>query len=270
MANDWDDFVGVAKELYSSRAKNVQKTESGHKKATKKNRNSKFTNLSTCQNARLSEKHFTNKALFSENRSVALQDLREKYLDDITFLDSEQGMEWSSGNDFNHVGNIKERKTVEVSVSKYSALLSIMDDYGDLSSDDIQDDESDWNETDNKDDNEHEIENRQENCGDNEDHDEDQDEDHDQNCNNHDEGHDQHCIMHNDEDHDRHFNRHNHDQARDDDVDDDKMDYLCNSLSCLIRLRFLIERVASKQLFPYPAQALVRLIRYIESLYEGN
>ena len=41
-------------------------------------------------------------------------------------------------------------------------------------------------------------------------------------------------------------------------------------LSCLIRLRFSIQRMTTKRLFPYPVEALVRVIRYIESLYEGE
>ena len=46
------------------------------------------------------------------------------------------------------------------------------------------------------------------------------------------------------------------------------IDNLQQILTCLIRLRYSIERMSSKSLFPYPVTALVRVMKCIESLYE--
>ena len=43
---------------------------------------------------------------------------------------------------------------------------------------------------------------------------------------------------------------------------------LQKTLTCLIRLRYVIERMSSKALFPYPVTPLVKLMEYIETLYE--
>ena len=61
-----------------------------------------------------------------------------------------------------------------------------------------------------------------------------------------------------------------------DDGDTHKDVVLCNinnlqqTLTCLIRLRYAIERMSSKGLFPYPVTPLVKLMKYIEILYEGE
>lgn len=46
--------------------------------------------------------------------------------------------------------------------------------------------------------------------------------------------------------------------------------HLQQILTCIIRLRYSIERMSSKGLFPYPATALIKIIKYIETLYEGE
>ena len=46
------------------------------------------------------------------------------------------------------------------------------------------------------------------------------------------------------------------------------MNHLQQPLSCMIRLRFAIERMVSKSLFPYPVTALLKVMKYIETLYE--
>ena len=43
---------------------------------------------------------------------------------------------------------------------------------------------------------------------------------------------------------------------------------LQQALTCLIRLRYAVERMSSKGLFPYPVTPLVKLMKYIETLYE--
>ncbi|CAB4039219.1 Hypothetical predicted protein, partial [Paramuricea clavata] len=48
------------------------------------------------------------------------------------------------------------------------------------------------------------------------------------------------------------------------------MNNLQQTLTCLIRLRYAIERMSSKGLFPYPVTALVKVMKYIETLYEGE
>jgi hypothetical protein len=48
------------------------------------------------------------------------------------------------------------------------------------------------------------------------------------------------------------------------------MNKIQRTLTCLIRLRYAIERMSSKGLFPYPVTALVKVMKYIETLYEGE
>ncbi|CAB4011130.1 Hypothetical predicted protein [Paramuricea clavata] len=48
------------------------------------------------------------------------------------------------------------------------------------------------------------------------------------------------------------------------------MNKIQQTLTCLIRLRYAIERMSSKGLFPYPVAALVKVMKYIETLYEGE
>ena len=48
------------------------------------------------------------------------------------------------------------------------------------------------------------------------------------------------------------------------------MNNLQQTLTCLIRLRYSIERMSSKGLFPYPVTTLVKVMEYIETLYEGE
>ena len=48
------------------------------------------------------------------------------------------------------------------------------------------------------------------------------------------------------------------------------MNNLQQTLTCLIRLRYAIERMSSKRLFPYPATTLVEVMKYIESVYDGE
>ena len=43
---------------------------------------------------------------------------------------------------------------------------------------------------------------------------------------------------------------------------------LQQTLTCLIRLRYAVERMSFKGLFPYPVTPLVKLMKYIETLYE--
>mgnify|MGYP002803989480 FL=1 len=45
---------------------------------------------------------------------------------------------------------------------------------------------------------------------------------------------------------------------------------LQRTLTCLIRLRYSIERMSSKGLFPYPVTTLVKVMEYIETVYEGE
>ena len=48
------------------------------------------------------------------------------------------------------------------------------------------------------------------------------------------------------------------------------MNNLQQTLTCLIRLRYSIGRMSSKGLFPYPVTTLVKVMEYIETLYEGE
>ena len=58
--------------------------------------------------------------------------------------------------------------------------------------------------------------------------------------------------------------------SSDDDVVMCNISNLQKTLTCLIRLRYAIERMSSKGLFPYPVTPLVKLMEYIETLYEGQ
>ena len=59
-------------------------------------------------------------------------------------------------------------------------------------------------------------------------------------------------------------------ESSDDSIVISEMDNLQQILTCLIRLRYTVERMSSKGLFPYPVTALIKVMKYIESLYEGE
>ena len=50
----------------------------------------------------------------------------------------------------------------------------------------------------------------------------------------------------------------------------DMMNNVQRILTCLIRLRYSIERMSAKGLFPYTVTALVKIMEHIETLYEGE